>query len=148
MLLKIGHKKKKNPTTLLFCLSCDRCHETTNHLTAHNDCHRKQITLDYMDMLPLSLTNTHTHSRTFTLHSESRKLRHNNTHIYESPRYSDRYRSLSGLINFHSNPINIPDNAAFQSSIVKSMKLPINPELTLIQVPPLSQLQPGLVVGQ
>lgn len=40
---------------------------------------------------------------------------------------------VSGVINFHCNPINIPFNTVFWSSIVELMKSPINPELTLIQ---------------
>lgn len=54
MQLKLAVKK----TTLLFFLSCDWCHETTNHLTAHKDCHRKQIAADYTDTL--SLFHAHT----------------------------------------------------------------------------------------
>ena len=159
LLNSADRRKECNNLAFLFFLSCDQRHETANHLTAPNDCQGKQITLDYTDML--SQTHKHTHTQIYREHQQKShwlcicfhiwgcicgKQRQTDTHAHTQNHQV--LGSLSGVINSHSNPINTPVNTTFWSSIVKSMKSAINPELTLIRVPPLSQLQRSLIVWQ
>lgn len=114
---KIDHENERKTSLfpLMWQHSCDQA-----HLTAPNNCHRRQIRLGHKDILSLMWENTHTHT--------------------------DRCCFLSGAINSHSSSINIPLNPAFWSSIAESMTSVINPEWTLIGVPVFSQLWSCLVV--
>lgn len=97
---------------------------------APNDCHGKQITLDYTCILFLTYTYMRAHTKIYTIYTLNTckmtlalhvRCKHNNTRCY------GRYRSLSGAINSHSDLMNNSVNTVFWSSILKSMKLLINP---------------------
>lgn len=108
----------------------------------------------HLHLYNISKAYIYTHTKPFLKESNLQSIRFHKwifwmkssgAYTHAHTRCSDQYKSLSRIINFHCNTINFSVNPAFWSSMVKSMKSLINPELTLIQTPLFLQLHCSLI---